>query len=198
MNETYVTISGNVVAPPDRRVAQNGAPFCAFRVASTVRRRNRDGEFVDGPTSYYSVTAFRALGLNVGNSLEKGDPVIVHGRQRVNQWQRQDGSYGTSVEIDAYNVGHDLTRGTSSFTRQTKSQMDTGDRLGDPEVQAAHDELESDGQSGGGRPLGDPETDPYSVQSDDGPHEPAEGGTRTASGDGADKVRSDLPEGVSA
>jgi single-strand DNA-binding protein len=196
MNETYVTISGNVVAPPDRRVAQNGAPFCAFRVASTVRRRNREGEFVDGPTSYYSVTAFRALGLNVGNSLEKGDPVIVHGRQRVNQWQRQDGSYGTSVEIDAYNVGHDLTRGTSSFTRQTKSQMDTGDRLGDPEVQAAHDELEADGKSGGGRPLGDPETDAYTVRNDDRPDDSATPGTAQAHGQG-DAV-SEEPAGASA
>lgn len=163
MNETYVTIAGNIVAEPDRRVTTNGAPFTALRVASTIRRRTRDGEFVDGPTSYYQVTAFRSLALNAANSLSKGDPVIVHGRQRVNQWQRNDGTWGTSVEIDASNIGHDLTRGTSEFTRQTKAQMDASDRLGDPAVQAAHDEQQTRHEAEVGASAGDPSTDRYEV-----------------------------------
>lgn len=168
MNETYVTVVGNVVADPDRRVTQSGAPFVAFRVASTVRRRNRDGEFVDGATSYYGVTAFRALGFNVGNSVRKGDPVLVHGRQRVNQWQRSDGTYGTSIEIDAYHVGHDLSRGTSAFTRLAKSQMDASDRLSDAAVQAAHEEqharvVAEQEDPAAEAALGNPESDDYQV-----------------------------------
>ncbi len=177
MNETYVTICGNVVAEPTQRSTQGGVPFTAFRVASTVRRRGRDGEFEDGPTSYYNVTAFRALGLNVASSVGKGEPVIVHGRQRVSQWQRDDGSYGTSVEIDASDVGHDLSRGATTFTRVSKPQSDPRDRLGDAAVQSAHEGLEEEGRRRSAvAGHGDPASDDYTVEpGPDGPDRPGPG-----------------------
>jgi single-strand DNA-binding protein len=156
VNEIYVTVSGNVVAEPESRTTKSGGvPFAAFRLASTVRRVNfKTGEFEDAATNYVNVTAFRALGANIANSVHKGDPVIVHGRMRVNQWARQDGTTGTSVEIDAYNVGHDLTRGTTEFTKVSRAQMDQSDRMADPAVQAVH-------ASGEGL---DPENDDYDVE----------------------------------
>jgi single-strand DNA-binding protein len=156
VNETLVTIVGNVVADPERRTTKAGVPFAAFRVASTVRRLNlQSREYEDGGTSYYNVTAFRSIGANVWKSLKKGEPVMVHGRQRVNQFVRADNSLGTTVEIDAYHVGHDLGRGTTVFAKVTRAQFDDDDRLADPAVQAA---FESQG-------LPDPETVPYDVQS---------------------------------
>ena len=79
---------------------------------------------------------------------------------------------GTSVEIDAYNVGHDLSRGQSQFTRVAKPQLDPQDRLADPAVQEAHDELdrvdlggEHDGAGAGGfdRPEEAADTDDYQL-----------------------------------
>lgn len=156
MNEIYVTVSGNVVAEPEARTTKSGGvPFTAFRLASTVRRINyKTGEFEDAATNYVNVTAFRALGANIANSIHKGEPVIVHGRMRVNQWARADGSTGTSVEIDAYNVGHDLTRGTSEFSKVSRAQVDQSDRMADPEIQAVH--ASNEGY--------DPETDDYDVE----------------------------------
>ena len=55
------------------------------------------------------MSAFRSLGANVGTALRKGEPVTVYGRQRISTWERSDGSTGTSVEVEAYAVGHDLT-----------------------------------------------------------------------------------------
>jgi len=102
MNESYITVVGRVVADPQSRTTRTGVPFAAFRLASTVRRVNREtGQYEDGGTSFYNVSAFRALGANVANSLKKGEPVVVHGRLRVNQWMRADNSHATSVEIDA-------------------------------------------------------------------------------------------------
>ena len=97
--------------------------------------------------------------------------MIVYGRMRINQWVNGDRS-GTSVEIDAYNVGHDLSRGQSQFTRDAKPQLDPQDRLADPAVQEAHDELdrvdlggEHDGAAGGGfdRPEEAADTDDYEL-----------------------------------
>ncbi|HEX2705705.1 MAG TPA: single-stranded DNA-binding protein [Candidatus Lustribacter sp.] len=143
MNESFVTVCGNVVAKPEVRTAKTGTQFATFRVASTSRRKSQDGSaFVDGPTNFVNVVAFRGLGANVTASLERGHPVIVYGRLRVKQWTKDDRS-GTSVEIDAYNVGHDLNRGTTAYSRQMRSLGDTNDRLSDEAVQEATQELEA-------------------------------------------------------
>ena len=113
MNESFVTVVGNVVADPiSRPTKASGKPFASFRVASTTRRWDVENRsFVDGNTNYVNVVAFNALGANVMTSLSKGHPVIVYGRLRVNQWTTQNGDNRTSVEVDAYSVGHDLSRG---------------------------------------------------------------------------------------
>ncbi|GAA4732326.1 hypothetical protein GCM10025782_34350 [Pedococcus ginsenosidimutans] len=157
MNEIYTTVMGRLVANPESRTTRGGVPFTAFRLASTVRRPNpQTREYEDGPTNFFNVTAFRTLGANVGNSLSKGDPVVVYGRMRVNQWMRNDNIPATSVEIDAYSVGHDLTWGTTSLVKVSRAQVDQSDRLSDDAVQSVHAELEGYG-------AGDPETDQYEV-----------------------------------
>jgi len=144
MNETYVTVSGNVVGDPVVRATRANVPFVTFRVASNVRRVDyKTGEYIDAGTNFVNVTAFRALGVNLSNSLKKGEPVIVYGRMRINQWVNGERS-GTSVEIDAYNVGHDLTWGRSTFTKVAKAQLNQHDRMADPEVQDAADQLDRD------------------------------------------------------
>jgi single-strand DNA-binding protein len=154
VNEIYVTVSGRLVAEPESRTTKTGGvPFAAFRIASTVRRVNREsGEFEDAATSFVNVTAFRALGVNVAASLHKGDPVVVYGRMRVNQWMRSDNTPATTVEIDAYNVGHDLSYGTTEFTKVSRAQVDRNDRMADEHVQAVHAGFD------------DPDTDAYVVR----------------------------------
>ena len=144
MNETYVTVSGNVVGDPVVRATRANVPFVTFRVASNVRRVDfKTGEYIDAGTNFVNVTAFRALGVNLSNSLKKGEPVIVYGRMRINQWVNGERS-GTTVEIDAYNVGHDLTWGQTTFVKVTKPQLNQNDRMADPEVQDAADQLDRD------------------------------------------------------
>jgi single-strand DNA-binding protein len=146
MNETYVTVSGNVIGDPVVRATRANVPFVTFRVASNMRRMDfKTGEYIDAGTNFVNVTAFRALGVNLSNSLRKGEPVIVYGRMRINQWVNGDRS-GTTVEIDAYNVGHDLSWGQSAFTKVIKPQLNQNDRMADPEVQDAADQLDRDAE----------------------------------------------------
>jgi single-strand DNA-binding protein len=163
MNETHVTIQGRLVADPELKTTRSGVPFASFRIASTPRRPvpGSPGAFADGATSFYSVTAFRSLGLNVARSLHKGEPVTVYGRQRVNQWSRPDGAHGTTVEIDARAVGHDLCFGTSSFAKVVRAQSDDSDRMSDPVVQATLERQAAEPAPVG---FGDPLTDPYVVE----------------------------------
>lgn len=164
MNETFVTVQGRLVADPERKVGGAGTPFTVFRIASTVRRPARNGGYEDGGTSFYSVVAFRALAANAARSLKKGDPVVVMGRQRINEFVRQDDSRGTSVEIDARAIGHDLTFGTTEFAKVVAGQYtDDEDRMGNSEVQ---DAIRSQSEQSEGERAGnafDPSTDDYVV-----------------------------------
>ncbi len=156
MNESFVTVVGNVVSDPISRPTKVGKPFASLRVASTTRRWDVETRaFVDGSTNFVNVVAFNALAANVMTSVKKGHPVVVYGRLRVNQWETEKGEPRTSVEIDAYSLGHDLTRGQSIFTKPERTQLDTNDRLADPEIQRAFGDDEEgpadDGRADDGR-----------------------------------------------
>lgn len=144
MNESFVTVVGNVVADPIARPTKTGKPFASFRVASTTRRWDPEQRaFVDGSTNFVNVVAFNALGANVVASLEKGHPVIVYGRLRVNQWVTERGENRTSVEVDAYSVGHDLNRGQTTIARPERVQYDPNDRLADLNIQDAMEQQDA-------------------------------------------------------
>jgi single-strand DNA-binding protein len=136
MNESFVTVVGNVVSDPISRPTKVGRPWASLRVASTTRRWDAEKRaFVDGSTNYVNVVAFNALAANVMSSVKKGHPVVVYGRLRVNQWETEKGEPRTTVEVDAYTIGHDLTRGQAEFTKPLRTQLDTNDRLADPSIQ---------------------------------------------------------------
>lgn len=117
MNETTVTMTGNVVGDPIVRTTKRGGSFVTFRLASTSRRFDAaEGRYVDSGTNFVDVSAFRQLAQNISLSVSKGQPVVVTGRLRVNEWQK-DERRGVSVSIDASAVGHDLSRGCTRFLK---------------------------------------------------------------------------------
>ncbi|MGW1686519.1 single-stranded DNA-binding protein [Streptomyces albidoflavus] len=119
MNETMVTVVGNVATAPVYRELAHG-PMARFRMAATPRRWDRERQtWTDGPTSFFTIWTTRQLASNVTASVTVGEPVIVQGRLRVRETER-GGQQWTTAEIDAASVGHDLTRGTAAFRRVRK------------------------------------------------------------------------------
>ena len=112
-----ITLTGLVATPPKHIVTNEGLQITSFRLASTQRKFDRtEQKWVDADTNWYTVTAFRTLAANAIGSILKGQRVIVTGRLRIREWQT-DEKNGTTIEVDADSLGHDLTFGTSSFTR---------------------------------------------------------------------------------
>ena len=177
MNESFVTVVGNVVSDPISRPTKVGRPFASLRIASTTRRWDAEKRaFVDGSTNFLNVVAFNALAANVMTSVKKGHPVVVYGRLRVNQWETEKGEPRTSAEIDAFTIGHDLTRGQVEFTRPPRIQLDANDRLADPAIQ---DTFHGDGEDGlddGSDPVGADPTAVAEEQGADGPGVVVRGG----------------------
>ncbi len=121
MSET-ITIVGNVGAEPDRREISPGVWVTNFTVGCTTRRYDKQSEtWVDSYTNWYHVSAYRGLSEPVHQSLHRGDPVIVSGTLRMRTWET-DAKKGTTAEIDAVAVGHNLARGTAVFTRSPRAE----------------------------------------------------------------------------
>lgn len=128
MSDT-ITLTGLVATPPKHIVTSEGLQITSFRLASTQRRYDKTQQsWVDADTNWYTVTAFRTLAANAIGSILKGQRVIVSGRLRIRDWQTDEKS-GTTIEVDADSLGHDLTFGTSSFTRtpQATATADTAE-----------------------------------------------------------------------
>lgn len=120
-----ITVTGLVATEPRHITTQNGLTITSFRLASNQRRFDRSqNAWIDGDTNWYTVTAFRQLGMHVASSVRKGERVVVAGRVRQRDWQ-SDTNKGTTIEIDADTVGHDLTFGRSTFTRTVKAASTT-------------------------------------------------------------------------
>lgn len=133
-------ISGLVATTPRHLVTQEGVPITSFRLASAIRKFDRQrNSWIDADTNWYTITAFRQLAVNSATSISKGDRVVVHGRIKIRDWDNGERS-GTSVEIEAEALGHDLLWGTSTFTRTTLVRDDEADSAGSDKelVDASH------------------------------------------------------------
>jgi single-strand DNA-binding protein len=112
-----ITVAGLIATTPRHLVTQDGLPITTFRMAASSRRFDRpNNKWVDGETNWYTVTAFRQLAINIAGSVSKGERVLVTGRLRVRDWDNGERA-GTSVEIEATAIGHDLNWGSAVFTR---------------------------------------------------------------------------------
>lgn len=111
------SITGLVATSPRHLVTQEGLPITSFRLACNERHYDEaKQDWVEGETNWFTVTALRTLGINVAQSVGKGNRITVSGSIKIRDWDNGERS-GTSVEIIADSIGHDLNYGTSVFTR---------------------------------------------------------------------------------
>ncbi|GDY32338.1 single-stranded DNA-binding protein [Gandjariella thermophila] len=123
MNETNVTMVGNVASDLRQRRTAEGAKWVSFRMASTERRFDPEtGRWVDGRQVFATVNCWKRLAEGVAASLGKGDPVVVTGRMYTRDYE-YEGQQRVSLDVDAHAVGPDLTRCTADL-RRNRPQSD--------------------------------------------------------------------------
>ena len=118
--EAFVHMTGYVGGDVEvRNSSATGATIASFRLACTPRIR-RSGDWVDGQTTWLSVTCFRSLADHALASVKKGDPIIVVGKLRTSVYEK-NGETVERLSLEATTLGHDLTRGTTEFRRAESS-----------------------------------------------------------------------------
>lgn len=163
MND-IITVRGFVASEVKSSTTPGGIATASFRIGSTERRFDRNNNvWIDGNTNWFTVQSFRHLAGHVGCSIKKGQRVIVLGKLRLRQWEREGRIYHVA-EIDAESVGHDLMWGSANFTRMASTsgqQQSTGsanaeqqadgawpEGSGDPEAPLPEDEEAGEASSG--------------------------------------------------
>lgn len=148
MND-MITVRGFVATEVTNRQTQNGDAQTSFRLVCTDRIFNRDtGQYQDGHSNWFGVTCYRHLAANATFSIKQGDRVIVYGRLKLRQWTNSEGRSGTSADIEAEAIGHDMRFGVGTLKRSNGTH-----RTGDFSDAAAGDDSKAD--DGGNGPVGE-------------------------------------------
>ncbi len=116
--EPVITIIGNLTADPEVRYIASGDAVANITVASTPRTLNRQtNQWEDGETLFIRGSVWREYAENVAASLSKGMRVMMHGKLKVREYDRQDGSRGTSMEMEIEEIGPVLRFATVQVNR---------------------------------------------------------------------------------
>ena len=101
------TISGEfgVVQEPDVRFNDKGEIWVKIRGKATERKRDKDGNWVDGDLCFMDILVSRKLGENVAESITKGSTITVTGALQYREWEDNEGRKQKAYAIRAESLG---------------------------------------------------------------------------------------------
>ncbi|MEZ4317295.1 MAG: single-stranded DNA-binding protein [Myxococcota bacterium] len=103
MTVNKVILVGNLGADPETRTAQSGTMIVNLRLATSDRRKDRDGNWTDH-TEWHRVVCFGRTAENVARFCKKGKQIYVEGRIQTQKWTDKDGNDKYTTEIVANEV----------------------------------------------------------------------------------------------
>ncbi len=110
---------GTVCNPqPELQFTPTGLALCKFsiRVAGKKAKDNQPAT----EAYFRNVVAWRELGEDCAESLKPGDRVMVHGLIKTREWDKDDGTKGRATDLNAWNVGAELSYATVTITRNER------------------------------------------------------------------------------
>ncbi len=112
MNETTITIIGNLTAAPELRFTPAGLAVANFTIASTPRVKV-NGEWTDGEALFLRCSVWREAAENVAESLDRGARVIASGRLKQRSYETKEGEKRSVIELEVEEIGPSLRYATA-------------------------------------------------------------------------------------
>ena len=113
-----VILIGNLGHDPSFKVTAGGMPVCNVSLATTERRKDKNGNYHD-ETEWRRVVFRHSLAEIVKEYCRKGSKVYIEGRIKTRKWQGQDGQDRYTTEIVANDMqmlgGRGGDGGTASY-----------------------------------------------------------------------------------
>lgn len=98
-----IVIVGYLGRDPEIRYTPQGTAVCNFSIATTEKRKGRDGEAQE-ITTWFRVQVWGASAEACNNYLTKGKQVYVEGRLRQEEYTDKEGNKRTTLEVNASEV----------------------------------------------------------------------------------------------
>lgn len=101
------TISGEfgVVQAPELKFNADGRGWLKIRGKATSRKKDANGNWVDGEICFIDIIASGKLGENATESVVKGSTITVNGSLHYREWESNDGTKQKSYSIFADSIG---------------------------------------------------------------------------------------------
>ena len=100
MSFNKIILVGNLGRDPELRYTPQGTPVCSFSLATNERRKDKTGENND-ITTWFRVTLWGRQAETASQYLQRGRPVYIEGRLRVEEWTDRDGKPRHTLEVNA-------------------------------------------------------------------------------------------------
>lgn len=124
---------GRLGGDPELRFTASGAQVVSVSAAFTVRVLDKNTQqWTDKSTTWARLNIWRQMAENVAASLSKGDSVFVEGTAEVREYDRPDGSKGSSLEILVDTIGPDLRFQQAGTSRPERSGPGAGGNSAPP------------------------------------------------------------------
>lgn len=117
-NEANVSLIGFVATQPRKGRTKTGITTLSMRVGWTPRAIDKaTGEWSDLPSSFATVQCYRKIAEHASLCIRKGEPIVVRGTLCVREYTDQNGQRRSAVDITAESIGHDISRGLSTYSK---------------------------------------------------------------------------------
>jgi single-strand DNA-binding protein len=140
MSFNKVIIVGNLGRDPELRYTAQGTPVCSFSMATTEKRKDRNGEMQD-ITTWFRVTTWNRMAETASQYLQKGRQVYIEGRLRVEEFIDREGKTRSTLEVNATEMHFIGSRGDSGGG---ESSYDRSDRSESPRSSSSAPEPQPD------------------------------------------------------
>lgn len=128
---TTLTVIGNLASDPELRFTPQGKAVASFTVMSSKSRKDEaTGKWESVDVTAWAIKAWDKMAEHVAESLSKGDPVVVVGQAAWKSWEKDDGSKGGRMEVNAWHVGVDIKRNPVKIIKTERASVVSDDTWG--------------------------------------------------------------------
>ena len=101
MSFNKIILVGNLGRDPELRYTPQGTPVCSFSLATNERRRDKTTGENNDVTTWFRVTLWGRQAETASQYLQRGRPIYIEGRLRVEEWTDRDGKARHTLEVHA-------------------------------------------------------------------------------------------------
>ena len=131
-----VILIGRVGRDPEIRQMQSGKSVVNLSLATTSKRKDRDGEFVED-TQWHRLTAYDKLAEIIGKYVQKGSLIYIEGSLKYGKFTDKDGNEKNTTDIvigqmqmlGSKGESHSETRRNHENEQQRQQSFDEDDDI---------------------------------------------------------------------